>query len=60
MQEYAGKCSTCGKMIYQVNVYLEGLREEGTLLCYDCTEREFRNHTDQSNHAGGQMNAKRS
>ncbi|MBO8156374.1 MAG: hypothetical protein H0Z32_07950 [Bacillaceae bacterium] len=46
MHEYAGECSKCGKMIFQVNVFLDGVSERGTLLCYECAAKEFKQNEE--------------
>jgi hypothetical protein len=40
MRELVGKCEECGKDIYCMDGFLNGIKEDGKLLCFDCTAEE--------------------
>lgn len=38
--EVVGTCSTCGKTIYCDAGFVQGVHEDGQLLCFDCYEQQ--------------------
>ena len=45
MKELVGHCNECGKEIYCIDGFLNGIveRSTGTLLCFDCDESNHNN-----------------
>ncbi|MBO8155696.1 MAG: hypothetical protein H0Z32_04490 [Bacillaceae bacterium] len=39
MKEWVGVCQICGKEIYCLNGFLDGVNDEGRLLCFSCSEK---------------------
>jgi len=42
MQELVGNCNTCGKQVYCLDGFLNGIHSDGQLLCFDCAEQTER------------------
>ncbi len=42
MQELVGRCRECGKEIFCLDGFLNGVSENGRLVCFDCSERDDR------------------
>ncbi|WP_279326308.1 hypothetical protein [Bacillus litorisediminis] len=41
MKELIGPCTVCGKDIYCLDGFLNGvIQEDGTVVCFDCNEGE--------------------
>lgn len=40
MRELIGPCSNCGKDIYCLDGFLDGVYIDGELFCFDCSEEE--------------------
>lgn len=40
MKEWVGYCEVCGKDIYCLDGFLNGVKEEAALLCFDCGEQD--------------------
>lgn len=39
MQEQVGKCARCKKEIFCMDGFLDGIYDEGMLLCFDCDKQ---------------------
>ena len=40
MQERVGQCEVCGREVFCLNGFLDGVAENGRLHCFDCADRE--------------------
>lgn len=40
MKELIGKCEECGKSVYCMEGFLNGVKEDGKLLCFNCADEE--------------------
>ncbi|MDQ0215323.1 ribosomal protein L24E [Oikeobacillus pervagus] len=40
MRELVGNCDHCHKEIYCLDGFLNGVKENGKLLCFECDEKE--------------------
>ncbi|MBM7648291.1 hypothetical protein JOC78_001233 [Bacillus ectoiniformans] len=40
MREFVGKCEKCQKDIYCLDGFLNGMKIEGALLCFECGEEK--------------------
>ncbi|WP_281279548.1 hypothetical protein [Aquibacillus sediminis] len=40
MKEQVGSCSECGKSVYCLEGFLNGVIEEGRLYCFTCADQE--------------------
>ncbi|WLR51022.1 hypothetical protein LC040_17710 [Bacillus tianshenii] len=40
MRELVGKCEQCGKEIFCLDGFLNGVKEDGKLLCFECDEKD--------------------
>ncbi|WP_269430744.1 hypothetical protein [Domibacillus enclensis] len=38
MKELVGTCAVCGKDIYCMDGFLNGVKENGELLCFPCAD----------------------
>ncbi|WP_285880104.1 hypothetical protein [Domibacillus indicus] len=36
LKEWVGQCIVCGKDIYCLDGFLNGVKEQGELFCFDC------------------------
>ncbi|WP_269431507.1 hypothetical protein [Domibacillus indicus] len=39
MNEFVGSCVLCGKDVYCQDGFLNGVKEEGGLHCFECAEQ---------------------
>lgn len=42
MQERVGTCANCGKTLYCLDGFFNGVKEKGRILCFECKEKEER------------------
>ncbi|WP_281182006.1 hypothetical protein [Domibacillus iocasae] len=40
MKEWVSRCAICGKDVYCLDGFLNGVKEEGELRCFDCAAQE--------------------
>jgi hypothetical protein len=40
MKEIVGSCVDCHKDVYCMDGFLNGVKEDGKLLCFDCADEE--------------------
>ncbi|MET3574270.1 hypothetical protein ACFFIY_12365 [Bhargavaea ullalensis] len=40
MHERVGTCEVCGREVFCLNGFLNGVAENGRLRCFDCADRE--------------------
>ncbi|WP_197090995.1 hypothetical protein [Bacillus sp. FJAT-27231] len=40
MQEPVGTCKKCGKALYCLDGFFNGVKESGAVFCFDCSEEE--------------------
>ncbi|WP_269843867.1 hypothetical protein [Domibacillus epiphyticus] len=40
MNELVGQCMKCGKKVYCLDGFLNGVKDGGKLLCFDCADEE--------------------
>ncbi|WP_200816479.1 hypothetical protein [Salirhabdus sp. Marseille-P4669] len=38
MEEVVGSCQVCGKTVYCMDGFLDGVNEHGKLKCFNCAE----------------------
>lgn len=40
MQERVGTCEKCGKALYCLDGFFNGVKENGSVFCFECVEKE--------------------
>lgn len=40
MKELVGRCESCGKEIFCLDGFLNGVHKDGRVLCFDCEKEE--------------------